>query len=231
MKKVLFSLILGAFATFAAGEVYLLGPQRSGGPGKNDGTFPSLEADSILEEPVLINTVRTTSRTALLRISYAELARLLGQYRHGKVKIGPDAMRVEFPIDNGKRIRRILFVRAGHEDEQNTLCFELELPEKLPNNPPWPSELPLPPGAIPVESVAFPERGLIYGSFRHAGRPIAALRSAEGFFRNRDFQPLSGEAGGPEGRGELFFRAKPRAIAWISIADDGSGSVCIRGKQ
>ena len=203
----------------AAGEVFLRRP--GGGGATNSGAGERVEqlygARQLLSEPVVYHGLPLTMNLGTVPLPLDRLLELLA----GRIRRGPDSVRVDLPAEHGWQTRYLLIPGRGN----STLYFEMRVPSKLPEQPEWPRELPLPPGAVPTEVIQYPARRAWYGAFALTGDPGLLLAQLAATLAPEGWIPLSGEATQPDGqgRGELFLRAEPRALLWVDL--DGSGGV------
>jgi hypothetical protein len=209
------------------GEVFTLRPTVSGG---NNGAGMRLSdlptGKSIMSEPVEVNGVKLKLEVKMLDISLADLLYQLKKLS-AKIKIAVNSTSIlaTETMKNGM-LKRLLFVHSGKG--LPILCFSLMLPKKIPKLLVWPQQLPKTADAIIRQYFYFPNRKAYYGVFSTAAYPADALREISGSLRANGWDAVSNEDSLPNGRGEIFFKQRPRSLMLVSIGADGTVIVYTR---
>ncbi len=210
------------FAAFSAGaEVYWLRPfgKQTRQIGARIDELPG--ARVLLNEPLVVNGYTLDMAIGLIPRPMDEVLAEAA----GKVRRGPDSARIDLPpVGNW----RTCFLLLPGKNGESTVFMEMRVPEKLSAaNVEWPSLLPLPPGAVPVEVLFFPARNAYYGAFSGAGSPAIALPQLAATLTAQGWTMLTGEAEQTNnlGRGEIFLLDRPRSLLWVTLDEDGGGVV------
>jgi hypothetical protein len=157
-------------------EVYLLSPFSKGG--KIWGS-DALGGAKLWTEPIKVNGVSLKMRVMLQRQSLREaFAEFKNRFPKARFRSNAESLLVEIPRLNGMVERIYLIAIKGKEF--STIQFSMELPADIPKNPEWLPDLPLPPGASPLETMVMPNRELEYGVFSTRMSPRAAMSDMTG---------------------------------------------------
>lgn len=210
------------------GEVFTLRPPSSTGSGNGNGMRLSdlVAGKAIMSEPIEINGVQLKLEVKLLDISLSDLLYQLKKLSSAtKIAANATTILATETMTNGM-LKRLLFIYSGKG--LPILCFSLMLPDKLPKLAVWPQQLPITADGIMQQHIYFPKRQAHYGVFSTGAHSADALREVSGSLRANGWDAVSGEDSLPNGRGEIFFRQRPRSLMLISIAEDGTAIVYTR---
>ncbi len=230
MKKKIWIIMAAAALMDLAAEVYLLGPGRNT-PGKGDllgGVLPGFEK-VLFKEKITVNSFGTALEVSAVKGKLEEIIPLLKKLKVSKLNTAGGTVRFERKLGNTGMVERFLLV-ASREGRPLT-CFRMEVPEKLPLPPAWPSELPpLPPGAE-ITAVTRLGNGGICGEFKNAQEPpYVLLRRVDALMRNRKMFPAGNEiASRSGGTGEIFYDEK--SIVWVNFSSTGNGAFFYRKRS
>ena len=191
--------------------------------------LPGLSRKPLISEEVKINGRAMTLNIYQLKMSWADLLRLLkSRMAPEYLEPGQDFLKMVIPASS-HRTDRWLFVRA--EANRPITVFHIEQSGKLPP-PVWPKELPqLPAGSRPDMVMEIPRINGIYGSFaQYSGNPeqllvsyTARMASSGWFNAGAEHSPSI------RGTGEIYFRNEPeRQILWIKFGADGAGAFYLK---
>ena len=216
MKNQILLFLLFLFALFRSeigySDVFTLAPYRSGG--KAWGT-DLLGGAKLWTEPLEVNGIKTEMRLTLIDMTLPEcLSIFRRKFPEAVFRGNEESFLVEIKRHSGAR-ERIYLVDVGG-DVYPVLQFAMELPEKLPDNPDWPSELPLPGSAQPVKVIEMPDRGTVYGTFTASMRPNLIYNDLD--------MKLTGDGWHSLGKG-VFLKDGPMRIILVSAVEDGNGVV------
>ena len=163
-----------------------------------------LEPQKLWTEKVIINGKNMEMGVALVDRSLRDAVRLLRKkYPDAPFAANSNSVLLEVSLPNGFRRRVYLIGFAGKD---TIVQFTMDVPSDLPESDiPWPSELPLPPGASPVTVMRFPARKSVYGTFRspYPGKQVlsdlARVLRADGW-------ESAGEADSSTASGDVYLR-------------------------
>lgn len=229
MRRFLCILLLLTAGTLPA-DVFTLWPVRktSGGAAAGNilnGTFKQ----QLHKERLIVNGVAMEMEVAQADIHFDTLlAQLKRSLKQEDFTVRGSTVRVGYPISRN-RVERWLLVR--NNDRQTTL-FHLIAPAKLPPPENWPRELPpLPAGAEVSQTLSFPKRNGILGSFRNAhGDKRMILRQMTRYLEGDGWIAVGAESSVTrDSGGDLFIRTRNgRELLWVAAGDNGSGSCYYR---
>lgn len=229
MKFLLFMLLFSLAGTLRA-DVFTLWPVRRGGGNAAPGSILDGSFKQVLhKETVLVNGIRLEMEISQTEVPFdtllAQLKRSLGK---DDFRAEGSTIRIGYPV-SGNRVERWLLVR---EKGNKTTLFHMVSPQKLPPPAGWPKELPpLPVGATVTQTMEFPKRGGIQGTFQNAqGHKRDILRQMGRYLESDGWIAAGAEATLTHtSGGDLFIRTrKGKELLWIAIGDDGSGSCYYR---
>jgi len=227
--NILFTLtvfMIGFSPFMANGEVFTLRPP-SGNSNDNVMRLSDLTpGKAIMTEPIEINGVKLKLEVKMLDISLRELLYQLKKLNSAtKIAANSTSILATETMKNGM-LKRLLFIYSGKG--LPILCFSLILPAKLPKLSVWPQQLPITADGIMQQHIYFPKRKAHYGTFSTGAYQTDALRELSGSLRANGWDAVSGEDSLPNGRGEMFFRQRPRSLMLVSIAKNGTAIVYTR---
>ncbi len=231
MRKIVFVFILILFSIVIQAEVFTLRPYSGGGSvleSKVD-LIPGIDREILFTEPVIVNGTDLKLEVRRINSTFDNLILFLKKnFDRKELCAAGDTVRVAYKTGKNQ-VERWLVVNSG--DGKPLTMFCITSPLKLPKPGEWPSSLPpLPVGAEITRIVEFPRRKAVYGSFENsASTPEQLLRSTSDFLRGNGWQAAGNEADPSiQGNGDLFLRAKPRELMWISYGADGNGACYTR---
>lgn len=211
------------------GEVFTLRPPSTG-DSDNSGRGMRLsdiaDGKAILSEPIEVNGDKLKLEVHLLDMSLEDLLYQLKALASDiKIAANSNSMLVTEKLKHGM-LKRRLFIYSGKG--LPILCFSMLLPDKLPELRDWPQQLPKTADGIIRQYIYFPKRQAYYGVFSTAAQPADALREVSGSLKGNGWTAVSHEDSLPNGRGEIFFKQRPRSLMLISIGEDGTVIVYTR---
>lgn len=231
MRKSIFVFIMFLFFFAVRAEVFTLWPYSGGGSvlsSKVD-SIPGIDREILLIEPMIVNGVRLKLEVRRIDSTFDNLILFLKEnFDPKELRAAGDTIRVAYKTGE-KQVERWLIVNSG--DGKPLTMFCITSPLKLPGPGEWPASLPpLPVGAKAVQVVEFPGRKAVYGSFENSGNsPEQLLRNTSDFLRSRGWQAAGNEADPSiQGNGDLFLRANPRELMWVSYGAAGNGAYYTR---
>ncbi|MBO5307520.1 MAG: hypothetical protein J6C40_05905 [Lentisphaeria bacterium] len=229
MKKRCVALLFFCVLSVTA-DVFTLWPVRRSKNGKGDaaailnGTFKQL----LHKEKITVNGIALEMEITQADIPFdALLARLKNSLGRQDFTAHGSTVRIGYPLSRD-RVERWLLVRNGKD---KTTVFYMISPAKLPPPEGWPQELPpLPAGAEVAQTLKFPRRGGVLGTFRNAaGDRRMLLRQMTRHLEGDGWIAAGAEASVSDSGGDLFIRTRNgREIIWVAAGDDGSGSCYYR---
>lgn len=204
-------------------EVFTLWPfSKDEKTGEGSGVLQPLE---LWTEPVIINGVSMGMKIGLLendlRTSFAILRKL---YPKAVKTWNANSLLMEIKKENGKAERLYLVELGGIYP---VIQFSIQLPEKIPASFSWPSELPLPSGAEPLNCIQFPKRKSSYGHFLSSFPVEQSLTMIRNSLEADGWKAVTKESasGGLSGRGETFMKVSPVRIMIVSFSETEDGKV------
>lgn len=209
----------------AEGEVFLLWPWKGSGdadPQIRMAGIPGISSAPLYSEKLTVNGVQLELEAFAVNLGFAELEGWLkARLRPENLSRVGDTIRVTFRLPD-HFLERWLLIDSG--PDKPVSAFRIAAPEKLPAASDWPPELPpLPAGATPVQVIHLEGRDGWYGAFSGgSAEPEQGLRTVSDRLRNEGWTAVGNEAR-PSigGTGDLFLRARPRTLLWVSFTRDG----------
>ena len=217
------SLFLSFFPLHA--DIFSLWPFRgnSSASAKGDSVTDILEPQKLWQEKIVINGRNMEMGVALVDRTLKDALRLLRiKYPDAPLAVNSNSVLFEIPLENGFR-RRIFLV--GFDGKDTIVQFTMDIPQTgLNTSVPWPSELPLPPGATPVTVMKFPARKSVYGTFKSPYDKQSVLSDLLKALRS-DGWKSAGEAASSAASGDIFLRNDGSEMMVIgTMQDDKTGT-------
>ena len=207
-----------------AAEVFSLFPFRSGT--MNLSADNAVHGSRLWTEEVDINGHAIELEVSLVKQTMQEAVRdLRGKFGNGAAAMNANSLLFEVPLASGAKKRYYLVELKGMIP---MLCFSLVLPRNFrqSRSGSWPSELPLPPGAVSGTVMRFPKRSSVYGTFRSPFPPQQTLADLVRDLLNHDWKIMGREnTSSFQASGEIFLREKKQEILIVSVQNSDSGSI------
>ncbi len=204
MRFLVLLCLLFTFPVYA--DIFSLWPFRgsSSQASKGDNATDILEPQKLWTEKIIVNGREMEMGVALVDHTLQDALRLLRKkYPNAPLAANSSSVLFEVPLPDGFR-RRIFLV--GFSGKDTIVQFTMDIPRNLPDTKiPWPTELPLPPGASPVTVMRFPARKSIYGTFRSPYSDKQVLSDLVKALR-ADGWESTGETNSATGTGDVFLR-------------------------
>ena len=234
--KTLKIIILSVLALSAAhsinAEVFTLWPFGKSNSGGADEPGHALGGTKLWDEPVCINGYNTSLSITLLESDlYTYISRLRSLYPDGIFSANKNALLMTVKQKDGSRIR-IYLLQTGTEGNYPVIQFSMRLPDKLPDRFTWPSQLPLPSGAKPLNYMNFPDKKLYYGSFSSNNSASQSVGEMKQQLLSSGWQNVSkGTFPQSSQCGDILLKNKPLSIAVLSAGESEgkcNGSVMVQ---
>ncbi len=220
MKRTTIALLL-LFVQAAYAEVFTLAPFS--GAGKGDPT-DFLHPLNLWTEPVIINGAHASLKISALEVGLGiSVDQLRRNYPNAKILKNENSALVEFKDADGGKTRIYLVELGG---VYPVVQFSMDLPDKIPDTPSWPRELPLPPDSTPVSTMEFPNRKSSYGNFKTSLPADAAMDSITMQLRAEGWEPF-GSHNNPmtKSKGDVFIGKNPLRMMAVSFSENAKGEV------
>ena len=196
------------FCASLQADVFTLGLFRGGKSWGAD----VLGGAKLWTEKMKINGIETGMRLTLLDKDLDECFRIMkNQFPDAKFLANKESILVEIKREKGI-IERLYLVNIG--GVYPVLQFSIEIPEKMPKEPDWPENLPLPPGSFPKKVIELPERGTIYGSYVSSISAKRVLNDADA--------TMTSDGWSSAGKG-VYLKDKPMRIVLVTAIEDENG--------
>ncbi len=211
MKKI--AMILLLFPLLLPAEVFSLWPFSGGNSlGADDATSPA----SLWTEKVIVNGRSLELAVAMnnnpLDVCYRNLRKL---YPDASFAANSNSLLVEYKLKNGLRRRLYMLSVSGIYP---VISFSMDLPSSGMKVTDWPSEFPLPPGAVPVMTMRFPKRDAVYGAFSTDFEINQTLPVLAASLESMGWKSVSGEhLDSGNGTGEVFLKNDPPSMLIIGL--------------
>ena len=221
-NSLIFAVGMLLFCGSLHGDIFSLFPFRGRASAANPASV--LPNSLLWTEDVNINGHSLELEVALVNRTLPEALRdLRGQFQKGAAAMNSNSLLFEVPLESGAKKRYYLVALKGIIP---MLQFSLTLPRNFRNHSGvWPSELPLPPGALPQTVMRFPRRHSVYGVFSSPYPPQQTLADLTGNLERAGWKSMGYESRSSlNASGEVFLREKKQEILVISVQNAASGS-------
>lgn len=211
MKSIAFSLFILPGILF--GDVFSLWPFSASGGSIEDAVKPV----DLWTERILVDGHPLEMSISLLQNDFASCeANLRKMYPKASFAANRNSLLVEIRKKNG--IRRRLYLLAL-EGVYPAILFSMDLPPGKLNPGEWPSEFPLPGGAVPVSVMRFPQRNAVYGAFTSPFDGGQVLGDLAASLKSAGWKSVSSEHRDPfTGTGEVFLNDTSSEILVIGFS-------------
>ena len=182
----------------------------------------ALNPKKLWTEPLVLNGVDSSMGIALVDSSFESCVfQLRSAYPKASFAGNGNSLLMEAKLESGRRMRLFVIQMPGIYP---VIQFTMEVPEKIPTSPKWPSTLPLPSGATPITVMEFPKRGSSYGFFScPQSKEQASIEMKQQFVSSgwRAMGSDTNEKGGSSG--DVFIHSTPPEIAIVGVSTDEAG--------
>ncbi|OGV53259.1 MAG: hypothetical protein A2017_06230 [Lentisphaerae bacterium GWF2_44_16] len=224
MKKFVFIISFLAVSFYVSlsveAEVFTLWPFGKSNSGGADGPSHALGGTKLWDEPVCINGYNTSLSITLLESDlYNYISRLRSLYPDGIFSANKNALLMTVKHKDGARTR-IYLLQTGTDGNYPVIQFSMKLPDKLPDRFTWPSQLPLPSGAKPLNYMNFPDKKLYYGTFSANSSAEQSVGEMKQQLLSSGWQNVSkGTFPQSSQCGDILIKNKPLSIAILSAGE------------
>lgn len=225
------SAVLLLLTMLVQADVFSLWPFRGGSSGVNS----ALQSETLWTEEVKINGRSLDLEVALVdRTLQDALHDLRGVYKNGSAAVNSNSLLFEVPLRSGAKKRYYLVELNGIVP---MLQFSMVLPADFRRGVPsvWPTEFPLPAGAVPLTVMQFPKRHSLYGAFQSPYPTRQTLTDLARILESRGWKSAGRETvSSGDASGEFYLSGDGKEVLIMTVqpssAQNGgsSGSLYLR---
>ena len=180
---------------------------------------------AVMDEPVIINGVSTSLHVGLIKVSIKDyLVKLRSLNPELRIRSSKNSVFYKEDLGGGRNKRHYLTQTSG---KHPVVHFAMELPDKMPQEVSWPTDLPMPASAQVNSSISFSERGSSFASFSTMLTTGRAEQDAFHSLTGSGWQSTSLPSTTQQQlqSGGVFFKPSERKVLIVSFLETKDGSV------